>query len=53
MRMTTGPDRRRYNDPLQDEVAAIFTSSDGGADVPKDIVVYSHSDELRVVPYLS
>ena len=53
MKMVTGPDRRRYNDPLQDEVAAIFTSFDGGASVPNDIVVYSHSDQLSIIPYLS
>ena len=35
MHMRTGPDRRRYNDPHFDEVAAIFTSADGAAEAPQ------------------
>ena len=39
MHMLTGPDRRRYNQPLQeDELSAIFTSTDGAAAVLRDIV---------------
>ena len=53
MKMITGPDRRRYNDPLQDEVAAIFTSADGGAALPNNIVVCSQSDQLRIISFLS
>ena len=56
MYMLIGPDRRRYNQPLQeDEAADIFTSTDGAPDVPQDIVVYPHSnnDRLRLISYLS
>ena len=49
MIIKTGPNRRRYNHPLQDEVAAIFTSFDGAADIPHDIVVNTHSNQLRCI----
>ena len=53
MIIKTVPDRRRYNHPLQDEVAAIFTSFDSAADIPHNIVVYTHSNQLRSISYLS
>ena len=40
MIMREGPDRRRYNAPLHEEVAAIFTGNDGAPPTPRDIVVY-------------
>ena len=49
----TGPDRQRYNEPTNDEVAFIFTASDGAANVPHDVVVHSRSDNLRSISYLS
>ena len=53
MHMRTGPDRRRYNDPHFHEVAAVFTSADGAADAPRDIVVYPYSNRLKTIKYLS
>ena len=53
MHMLTGADRRRYNLPQHAEVAAIFTSSDGAPNVPADIVVYPHSDNITTIKYLS
>ena len=38
MIMREGPDRRRYNAPLHEEVAAIFTGNDGAPPTPRDIV---------------
>ena len=53
MIIKTGSARRRYNDPLQDDVAAIFTSIDCAGDIPHDIIVYTHSNQLRLISYLS
>ena len=53
MHMCTGPDRRRCNEPLADEVAAIFTSHDRAPDISHDIVVYPHSRNLAQISYLS
>ena len=56
MHMLIGPYLRGSNQPLQeDEVAAIFTSTDGAPAVPRDIVVYPHSNNgrLLLIPYLS
>ncbi len=35
-----GPDQRRYNNPTTDEIAAIWTSTDGAPKVKPDIIVY-------------
>lgn len=51
--MKPGLDRRRFNEPLHDEVATVFTAFDGGASIPKDIVVEIRSDSLKLVPNLS
>ena len=47
-----GHDRRRYNEPHHDEVAAVFTSTDGAPPNP-DFVVKSKADELTRLSYLS
>ena len=53
MIMREGPDRRRYNAPLHEEVAAIFTGNDGAPPTPRDIVVYPRDQPLRNIPYIS
>ena len=53
LHMRTGPDRRRYNQPEHDEVAAIFTSADGAPNYPRDVVVYPKSRSVRQISYLS
>ena len=53
MHMRSGPDSQRYNEPLQNEVAAIFTAMDGAADVPNDIVIQTQSNVLKIIPCLS
>ena len=40
LHMKTGPERRRYNPPVHDEFAAIFSSLDGAPQLRRDIVVY-------------
>ena len=35
-----GPDRRRYNEPTHDEVAAIFVGNDGAPPANRDFIVY-------------
>ena len=40
MHMHTGADRRRYNLPNHEEVAAVFVGQDGAPPAPKDVVIY-------------
>ena len=47
--LRTGPDRRRYNAPLHDEVAALFTGVDGAPSIPTDVIVYPYNDYLRKI----
>ena len=51
--MREGPDRRRYNAPLNEEVASIFTGNDGAPPAPRDIVIYPRVQPLRHIPYIS
>ena len=51
--MKTGPERRRYNPPVHDEVAAIFSSLDGAPQLRRDIVVYPRAQKLSSISYLS
>ena len=39
MQFKRGPDRRRYNQPTHDEVAAVFVGEDGTPSAYRDIVV--------------
>ena len=50
MCLKTGGDRRRYNLPHHDEVAAVFIGDDGAP--PKtDVVVYPRNRPLHEIPY--
>ena len=53
LHMKTGPERRRYNPPVHDEVAAIFSSLDGAPQLRRDIVVYPRAQKLSSISYLS
>ena len=46
-----GPDPRRYNAPLHDEVAAVFIGDDGSPPSDIEFVVYPSNDEaLQILP---
>ena len=53
MTMREGNDPRRYNAPLNEEVAAIFVGNDGEPPASRDIVVYPRNQPLRNISYLS
>ncbi|XP_057290273.1 uncharacterized protein LOC130612959 [Hydractinia symbiolongicarpus] len=53
MVMREGNDRRRYNAPLHQEVAAIFVGNNGAPPAARDIVVYPRNQPLRQIPYTS
>lgn len=56
MRMRSGQDRRRYNLPSHDEVAAIFVGdNEGGPPAPRqrDIVIYPRDQPLTSISTLS
>ena len=44
MYIRSGHDQRRYNEPTDDEVAAIFTSNDGAPPVECEITVHSRNE---------
>jgi hypothetical protein len=48
-----GNDQRRYNDPRNDEVAAIFVSNDGAPPIDRDIVVHPKNEPPRQISYMS
>ena len=48
-----GPDQRRYNAPVVDEVAAVFVGNDGAPPGNHDIVVYPKNQPLRNISYLN
>ena len=50
--MKTGPERRRYNPPVHDEIPAIFSSLDGAPQLRRDIV-YPRAQKLSSISYLS
>ena len=53
MTLKEGADRRRYNAPLHEEVAAIFVGNDGAPPHARDIVIYPHNQPLRHISYIS
>ena len=53
MHFLSGRDRRRYNAPTLNEIGAIFVGDLGAPANPPDIVVFSHQNILRRVPFLS
>lgn len=48
-----GPDRRRYNEPSHDEVAAVFVGEDGAPPAERDIIVYPRDLPPRRISYMS
>ena len=52
MYMRTGPDRRRYNQPTMDEVAAVFVGDEGAPPV-YDFSVFSTDGRVRSIPVTS
>ena len=55
MRRNKDSDLRRYNLPSHEEVAAVFTGSDGAPPSPqsRDVVVYPRNQHLRKISILS
>ncbi|XP_057310670.1 uncharacterized protein LOC130648632 [Hydractinia symbiolongicarpus] len=53
MCMRVGSDRRRYNLPHYDEVAAVFVGQDGAPPGNRDIVTYPRGGNLRNISTLS
>ena len=53
MVMREGVDRRRYNAPLHEEVAAVFTGEDGAPPASRDIVIYPRDRLLQKIPCTS
>ena len=53
MVMREGEDRRRYNAPLNEEVAAIFVGNDGAPPAARDVVIYPRNQPLRHISHLS
>lgn len=45
-----GPDRRRYNEPTHNEVAAVFISENGSPPSERDIVVYPRDQPSQRIP---
>ena len=53
MHFIPGPDRRRYNNPTGNEVAAIFVGDDGAPPIHRDIVVYPIGQQRERIAYIS
>lgn len=53
MHILRGHDQRRYNNPLQDEVAVIFSSHDGAPPQARDIVVHPRNEVPKHISYMS
>ncbi|XP_057305466.1 uncharacterized protein LOC130642397 [Hydractinia symbiolongicarpus] len=53
MMMKAGPDRRRYNTPSHEEVAAIFIGEDGAPPAQRDIVIYPRDHALVNISTMS
>ncbi|KAF2357645.1 hypothetical protein FHG87_011603 [Trinorchestia longiramus] len=53
MQFIPGPDRRRYNNPTGNEVAAIFVGDDGTPPMYRDIVVYPIGLQRHWIAYIS
>ena len=52
MYMRSGPDRKRYNLPTTDEVAAIYVGDDGSPPL-HDFSVFSNDGKVRAIPITS
>ncbi|KAF2354778.1 hypothetical protein FHG87_014467 [Trinorchestia longiramus] len=52
MQFIPGPDRRRYNNPTGNEVAALFVGDDGVPPVYRDIVVYPIGLQRHWIAYI-
>lgn len=48
-----GPDCRRYNEPVHDEIAAVFVGEDGAPPIHRDIVIYPRDRPAERISYLS
>ena len=48
-----GPDRKRYNEPTHDEVAAVFVGEDGAPPLQRDIIVYPRDRPPQRISYMS
>ena len=48
-----GRDERRYNEPVHDEVAAVFVGSSGAPPSHTDIVVHPRGSDLRRISYMN
>ena len=50
-----GPDQRRYNNPLQDDIAAVLVRGDGAPPgfTDRDIVVHPHNWQCERISILS
>eukprot|EP00111_Clytia_hemisphaerica_P007544 TCONS_00021908-protein len=53
MKMFEGPDQRRYNAPLHEEVAAVFSGDDGAPPGDMSIVVHPRNAPLRTISIIS
>ena len=53
MIMREGNDQRKDNQPVNDEVAAIFVANDGAPLASRDIIIYPRNAPLRCIPYTS
>ncbi|XP_066924644.1 uncharacterized protein [Clytia hemisphaerica] len=51
--MFEGPDQRRYNAPLHEEVAAVFSGDDGAPPGDMSIVVHPRNAPLRTISIIS
>jgi hypothetical protein len=48
-----GTDKRRYNEPVHDEVAAVFVGPDGAPPEEQDIVVYPRNKPPQTISHMS
>ena len=48
-----GKDQKSYNDPVRDEVAAVFVSEDGSLPGERDIIVHQRDQPPSKISYLS
>ena len=52
LHMKTGPDRHRYNPPVHDKIAPMFSSLDGTPQLRRGIVVYPRARSIACISYL-
>ena len=53
MLIKRGPNQKRYNDPVRDEVAAVFMSQDGIPPGERDIIVHQRDQPPSKISFLS